>query len=118
YTNDFPEVTRPMTIESAVAPSRTSLIRPVVLNATIPLPNQKGIILTTSSLTVNGLSFQGAMIDDSLGGNGAGIRDQNTGPGARLTVLNSTFAGNQEGILTGDDPDETVTIFNSYFINN
>jgi hypothetical protein len=118
YTNDFPEVTRPMTIESAIPPSRTSFTRPVVLNATILLPNQKGIILTTSSLTVNGLSFQGAMIDDSLGGNGAGIRDQNTGPGARLTVLNSTFTANQEGILTGDDPDETVTILNSYFINN
>jgi hypothetical protein len=58
------------------------------------------------------------MIDDSLGGNGAGIRDQNTGPGARLTVLSSTFMANQEGILTGDDADETVTIQNSYFINN
>ena len=74
-----------------MTPSQTSLIRPVVLNATIPLPNEKGIILTTASLTVVGLSFQGATIEDSLGGNGVGIRDQNTGPGARLTVLSSTF---------------------------
>src|SRR5712691_7785097 len=50
YTNDFPTVTRPMTIE--VDPRRVG--RPVVLNATVPLPNQKGIILTFASLTVDG----------------------------------------------------------------
>ena len=52
------------------------------------------------------------------GGNGAGIRDQNTGPGASLVVQNSTFVGNQEGILTGDDPDEVITVINSQFFNN
>ena len=33
------------------------------------------VILTFASLTVDGLTFMGAMIDNSLGGNGAGIRD-------------------------------------------
>jgi hypothetical protein len=114
YTNDFPYVTRPMTIE--VDPSRAG--RPVVLKATEALPNEKGIILTVASLTVNGLTFTGAQIANSLGGNGAGIRDQNTAPGATLMVLNSIFTGNQEGILTGDDNGETITVMNSKFINN
>jgi hypothetical protein len=114
YTNDFPYVARPMTIE--VNPSYAG--SPVVLNATVALPNQKGIILTVASLTVNGLTFTGAQIDNSLGGNGAGIRDQNSAPGATLMILNSTFTGNQEGILAGDDSGETFTVMNSQFINN
>jgi hypothetical protein len=114
FTNDFPYVTRPMTIE--VDPRHAG--KRVVLKATQNLPNQKGIILTIASLTVNGLTFTGAHISNALGGNGAGIRDQNTGPGAHLMVQNSTFSGNQEGILTGDDPDEVITIINSRFVNN
>src|SRR6266478_3833755 len=114
YTNDFPVVTRPMTIEAD--PRGAS--GPVLLKATVPLPNQKGIILTFASLTVDGLTFSGAMIDNSLGGNGAGIRDQNTGGGATLTVRNSVFTDNQEGILTGDDAAETISVVNSKFENN
>jgi hypothetical protein len=114
YTNDFPYVTRPMTIE--VVPGYAG--SPVVLDATEPLPNEKGIILTMASLTVNGLTFAGAQIDNSLGGNGAGIRDQNTAPGATLVISSSTFTGNQEGVLTGDDSSETITVTNSNFINN
>ena len=113
YTNDFPTVTRPMTIE--VNPAFAG--QPVVLQATEPLPNQKGIILTFASLTVNGLTFTGAYIDEWLGGNGAGIRDQNTGP-ASLVIMNSTFTNNQEGVLSGWDTDETITIINSSFENN
>ncbi len=113
YTNDFPNVTRPMTIE--VNPAYSG--RPVVLSATKNLPNKKGIILTVASLTVNGLTFTGAKITNGNGGNGAGIRDQNTGVAA-LTILNSTFTGNQEGILTGNDANETITVVNSKFVNN
>jgi hypothetical protein len=114
YQNDFPEVTRPMAIQ--VDPAQAG--QQVLLQATIPLPNQKGIILTFASLRVNGLTFIGANIANSLGGNGAGIRDQNTADGATLTVENSIFVGNQEGILTGYDSSETITIVNSRFINN
>jgi hypothetical protein len=113
YTNDFPLVTRPMVIE--VAPGYAG--QPVVLQATENLPNQKGIILTNASLTIDGLIFTGARVDDSVGGNGAGIRDENTGP-ARLIVRNSAFIGNQEGILDDGDSNETVTIINSAFKNN
>ena len=114
YINDFPYVTRPMTIE--VDPLHAG--ERVTLKATKDLPNEKGIILTTASLTVNGLTFTGAKISDALGGNGAGIRDQITGTGTSLMVQNSTFTGNQEGILTGDNSDEVITIVNSKFINN
>jgi hypothetical protein len=114
YTNDFSVVTRPMTIE--VDPRRAG--SPVLLEATKPSPNQKGIILTFASLTVDGLIFMGAMIDNSLGGNGAGIRDQNTAAGATLMVRNCVFTNNQEGILTGDDVGETIAVTSSKFENN
>jgi hypothetical protein len=60
----------------------------------------------------------GAMIDNSLGGNGAGIPDQNTAAGATLMVRNSVFINNQEGILTGEDTGETIAVSNSKFENN
>jgi len=113
YINDFPDVTRAMTITA-----NPNYAGQVVLDATEPLPSEKGIILTTASLTVNGLTFEGAEIDNSLGGNGAGIRDQNTGAGASLIVANSSFIGNQEGILTGDDTTEAIQIIYSKFENN
>jgi hypothetical protein len=114
YTNDFSVVTRPMTVEV----DRRRAGNPVLVKATVPLPNQKGIILTFASLTVDGLTIMGAMIDNSLGGNGAGIRDQNTAGGAALMVRNSVFINNQEGILTGDDTGETIAVTNSKFENN
>jgi hypothetical protein len=107
YINDFPYVTRPMTIE--VDPLHAG--KRVTLKATENLPNEKGIILTTASLTVNGLNFTGAKIIDALGGNGAGIRDQNSGPAASLVVQNSTFTGNQEGILTGQQWQPELKLF-------
>jgi hypothetical protein len=115
YTNDFSNVTRPMTIEAATPGSQ------VLLLATVPPPNLKAIIWTDSSLTVNGLTFQGAAIPSSDGGNGAGIRDQSEGP-TSLIVENSKFLNNQEGLLTGTSSGqvfaETVQILNSQFINN
>src|SRR6516164_1574039 len=115
YTNDFSNVTRPMTIEAATPRSQ------VLLLATVPPPNLKAIIWTDSSLTVNGLTFEGAAISSSDGGNGAGIRDQSN-TATSLVVENSRFVGNQEGILTGSDSGqtfaETVIITNSQFINN
>jgi len=129
YTNDFPDVTRAMTIE--VTPGDAG--QQVLLLATEPLPNEKGIILTTASLTVNGLTFEGAEVSAADDGNGAGIRDQNgdkveaflgngppgqPNPPASLIVENSNFIDDQEGILTGYDTSETVAISNSNFINN
>jgi len=116
YTNDFSEVRRPMTIE--VDPNAAGA---VVLLATELLPNQKGIIIADSSLTVRGLTFEGAAVSNADGGNGAGIRDRNydgEDSPASLIVENSTFVGNQEGILTGYDASETIEIINSTFANN
>lgn len=114
YLNDFAEVTRPMTIRTNPAfPNQRA-----ILKATVPLPNEKGIILTFASLQVSSLVFDGAFIGNSLGGNGAAIRDQQNAPGARLSIDNSVFQNNQEGILQGNDLDETIIIVNSQFINN
>jgi hypothetical protein len=113
YTNDFALVTRPMTIEASGGP--------VTLLANGQLLQDKGIIVTTSSLTVKGLTFQGAQISDALGGNGAGIRDQSNGA-TTLRVENSTFRNNQDGILTssnsGSTFQETVQIIGSSFFDN
>lgn len=116
YLNDFSDpITRPMTIQTDPAFAPTG----AVLQATTPLPNQKGILLTFSSLTVRGLEITGAYINDSLGGNGAAIRDQNPeGTPAALDVENSLIHDNQAGIVQGDDSAENVTIYNSQFINN
>src|SRR5207248_3359463 len=100
YTNDFVHVTRPMTIR--VDPRYAG--QEVLLKATEEVPNRKGIILTEASLTVDGLTFMGAKIANSLGGNAAGIRDQSTTGRVNLTVRNSTFLENQNGILTGSNP--------------
>ena len=115
YTNDFPAaLTRPMTIE--VDPCCAG--QEVALNATVDLPNQKGILLSLSSLTVNGLTFEGAHIAAALGGNAAGIRDQSEDPAAMLIIQNSVFTNNQEGVLTGPNVNQVIMVSNSSFINN
>jgi hypothetical protein len=78
--------------------------------------------LSSISLSVDGLTFQNAAISDADGGNGAGIRFQSAGPSS-LLVTNSTFLGNQNGILTGFgaplvDEELMVSISNSLFANN
>jgi hypothetical protein len=113
YQNDFPVISQTTEIDAIGGP--------VTLLATEPPPNEKGIITTTASLTVNGLTLMGAAIPDADGGNGSGIRDQSN-TATSLVVENSKFIGNQEGILTGSDSGdtfaETVKIVNSQFINN
>lgn len=111
YLNDFAHITTSMTITGAA-----------VLQATVAPPNNKAIMLIdgfNAQVTVNGLTFTGAAIDAGQGGNGAGIRDQQTGPNAALTVLNSVFRNNQDGILQGaNNFGEVVTIAGSRFENN
>jgi hypothetical protein len=112
YTNDFSVVTHAMTIE--VDPDNPGQ---VLLIATVPPPNQKGIITTSASLTVNGLTFKGAAVDEAAGSNGAGIRDQAIGA-ATLDIENSIFEDDQDGILTGANSAENVIIRGSSFISN
>jgi hypothetical protein len=111
YLNDYANIQRPMEIFGDGANS-------TVLQSTIALPNQKGIIHTIASLFVKGLTFTGAFIADALGGNGAGIRDQITGAGT-LRIEDSVFRGNQEGVLTGGSGNqEHVIVKNPKFLDN
>jgi hypothetical protein len=112
YTNDSPQVTRPMTIQAAVPGSA------VILNAPAPLANEKGIILTFANLTVDGLTLEGANIANSLGGNAAGIRAEMGSQNYTLTVQNTTFIGNQTGVLTDASFPLNVVLINDIFMNN
>ena len=53
YTNDTAIATRPMTIEAATPGSS------VILNETVDLPNQKGILISFAEMTIDGLTFRG-----------------------------------------------------------
>jgi hypothetical protein len=64
------------------------------------------------------MSVENAAIANSLGGNGAGIRDQDTGNYDTLTVRNSTFINNQMGILTFNNANDNVILVNNLFMNN
>lgn len=112
YTNDSPQVTRPMTIQAAVPGSA------VILNASAPLANEKGIILTDAGLTVEGLTLENANIANSLGGNAAGIRPEKGNQNYTLTVRNTTFIHNQTGILTDVNFPLDVVLVDNVFINN
>ena len=79
---------------------------------TYNVQNNKGLFdIIGSDVTVENLTFMGA---ETSGGNGSGIRME----GNNLTVLNSKFIGNQDGILTGDYNTSSVVIKNSIFQKN
>ncbi len=111
YTNDTATISRPMTIKAAQPGSA------VVLKETVPLPNQKGILISRAALTVDGLTFQGAYIDASLGANGAAIRAQQGTQNYTLTVRNSRFIGNQTALLTDVNFPLDVVLTNNVFMN-
>src|ERR1700759_3414616 len=103
YTNDFAEITHKITIEGVGGM--------VNLVASGQIPNGKAILITDTDVTLDHISFSGAAVKD---GNGAGIRYQ----GGNLTITNSYFHDNQEGILAASDPNGTITIENSEFSHN
>jgi len=69
------------------------------------------LVLDGSNVTVENVTFEGAQSSD---GNGAGIRFE----GTNLTVLNSTFIDNQDGILTNPNGKSTITVKNCTFDGN
>ncbi|MCL2429640.1 MAG: hypothetical protein FWD12_10440, partial [Alphaproteobacteria bacterium] len=103
---------------TAVPANDTLTIRSVgglaTFNAVSPLANTQGIIQSFGNLTVNGLQFENAEISDALGGNGAGIRYKS----GSLTVENSVFSNNQEGILADPDPTGIISINHTEFAGN
>lgn len=66
------------------------------------------LVLRGAGARVDGLVFQNMRVPD---GNGAGIRLEKSD----LDVVNSLFRSSEEGILTADDPDATLTIDRSTF---
>jgi hypothetical protein len=85
-------------------------------SANSELANLKGFLVIDASATIIGLTFQNASISDANGGNGAGIRYQS----GDLVIRNSSFIGNQDGILATPNVfgTGTLTVANSLFSFN
>ncbi len=66
------------------------------------------LVLRGAGAKVDGIVFQNMRVPD---GNGAGIRLETSD----LEVVNSMFRNSEEGILTADDPEATLTIDRSTF---
>lgn len=103
YTNDFSTINVPLTIEGVGGLA--------VLQATIQIPNGKGIFITNADLVVRNLEFRGAKVADE---NGAGIRAQS----GDLVIEDSIFRENENGILAASNADSSITIRNSSFVDN
>jgi len=107
YINDFAEIT-----------TRIALVGVggrVTMRATEALPNQKGILIIDTDVSITGFTFIGAHIAADLGANGAGIRHQ----GGNLTLTACWLHNNQEGLLsTPPAPTVNVIITKSEFDHN
>src|SRR5689334_7722135 len=74
--------------------------------------DDKGLFITRGrNITIRNITFLGAR---SGSHNGSGIRAE----GAILTVENSRFIDNDDGILTADNPSSAITIKHSTFRGN
>jgi len=74
--------------------------------------DDKGLfIVKGSNVTIRNLTLTGAKADSH---NGSGIRAE----GANLTVEDSRFIDDEDGILAGDNAASTIIIRNSYFKGN
>jgi Ca2+-binding RTX toxin-like protein len=103
YTNDFATINTKITLQGV-----GGMVKMV---ATVPPPNGKGILVTNTDITIDRLEFSGTTVPD---GNGAGIRYQ----AGHLTVTNSFFHDNQNGILANPNATGSLTIRNSEFSHN
>jgi len=82
--------------------------------ATVPPPDDKGLITDDAALSIQGFTFTGGS-DGSPDGNVCGIRYEG---GGNLSVSYCHFYDMQEGLLGGPDPTATVTIDHCEFNNN
>ena len=109
YTNDFATITSKITLIGVGGM--------VNMVATVPPPNEKGIILADNDATIQNFSFSGAAISSADGGNGAGIRYE----GGQLVLSNDVFTDNQNGIMGSPVLNmavNTVSIDHSVFSSN
>jgi hypothetical protein len=84
------------------------------MKATEDLPNEKGILITDTTVSITGFTFEGAHIPYRKGGNGAGVRYQ----GGSLALTGCYFHNNQDGLLGNPDPSGPITVNNSEFAYN
>lgn len=105
YTNDFGTISQNVTIVAV-----GGLVHEV---ATVPPPDDKGILTVDANLDITGFTFTGGT-DHSPDGNVAGIRLE-TG---NLSVNYCEFSDMQEGLLANPDATATVTINHSLFMDN
>jgi Ca2+-binding RTX toxin-like protein len=103
YTNDFAQINTKITLLGV-----GGMVKMV---ATGNIPNDKGILITNTDVTIDHFEFSGAK---GPSGNDAGIRYQ----GGNLVVTNSYFHHNQNGILANPVANGTITIDNSEFAYN
>ncbi len=103
YLNDFATIYHKITLQGV-----GGMVKMV---ATVPPPNGKAILTTDNDVTIDHFEFSGAKVADR---NGAGIRYE-TG---NLTITNSYFHDNENGLLSAADPNGTITIKNSEFGHN
>lgn len=103
YYNDFANINTKITIIGVGG------IASVV--ATQQVPNGKGIFVTNADVRIENMAFSGAAVSD---GNGAGIRYQ----AGNLTIVNSYFHDNENGLLANPNSSGTITITGSEFSNN
>lgn len=105
YTDQSAIINVPLTIQGVGG-------MPVFV-ATTNISNGKGFLVINASTTIGNIQFRNAQVAD---GNGAGIRYQ----AGNLIVLNSSFIGNQDGILATPTVNGTGSLLvnNSVFQNN
>jgi Ca2+-binding RTX toxin-like protein len=105
YVNDFATINTKITLQGV-----GGMVQMVNTGGN-DLPGDKGMLVTNTDVSIDHFEFSGAL---SSSGNGAGIRYQ----AGALTVTNSYFHDNQEGILANPSSTGTITIQNSEFANN
>ena len=104
YTNDSAMVTKNVTIQGVGGLAH--------FQSTANIGNDKAILVDQAqSLTIQNLEFSGAQVAE---GNGAGIRFE----AGTLTIQNSWFHDNQDGILTGTVSGGKISIDHSQFDHN
>jgi hypothetical protein len=111
YTDQVATINVPLTIEGNGGPGAV-----VFTQSAAELPGLKGYLVTNANTTVQNITFQNAAVSLGDGDNGAGIRQQ----AGNLTVINSQFLNNQEGILAtpNNQGNGNILIENSTFSGN
>jgi chitodextrinase len=112
YPNEYMTISKSVTLRGVGGLAHLKWGTGNYLTNTSTIPNGKGIlIIQGSNVTIENLEFSGAKVVDE---NGAGIRYQS----GNLTIRNSYFHQNENGILGEGGSSATLLIEFSTFDNN